>query len=153
MSGDRYRCGSGLSRVRRSLYSSLIVRPTVTIATRTANTTVNGSTVDRTDPTGGVDSFTSAMVVVFTGTVTDGTWTFTVQDSDDGSSWAAAAAGDLQGTSPVVTAPDDNTVYEVGYMGAKRYLRVSVVSTGSTSGAVFGALVVLGDPGSKPVQR
>ena len=137
---------------RKSLYSSLITRRTLTIAART-NGTVNGTGVDVTDPAGGSDSFTSAMFVVFTGTITDGTHTFTCQESDDNSTFTAVAAGELQGTSPVVAAADDDAVYAVGYMGSKRYLRLSVVSAGTTTGGIFGGLVVLGDPGSKPVQR
>jgi hypothetical protein len=138
--------------VRKSLHGSTIVRRTITIAART-NGTVNGTGVDMTDPTGGVDSFTSAMFIVYTGTITDGTHTFTCQESDDNSTFTAVAAAELQGTSPVVTATDDDQVYAIGYMGSKRYLRLSVVSSGTTTGGIFGGLVLLGDPGSKPVQR
>ena len=137
--------------MRRSLYSSLITRVTVPIVAR-VNGTVNGSAVDRTDPTGGVDSTTVAMVVVFTGAITDGSHAVAVQDSDDGSSWSAAAAGDLQGTVPTITATDDDRVFEIGYMGARRYLRVVIVTTGATTGGIFGAVVLLGGAGST-VQR
>lgn len=138
---------------RRSLYTSLITRNTLPLLSRTANATVNGTGVDRTDPVGGVDSFTSALFLIVTGVVTDGTWTCAVQESDDNSSFSVVAAEEIQGTVPVIAAANDNTHYEIGYMGNKRYLRVSVVSTGSTTGAIIGGYVILGDPGSKPVQR
>jgi len=138
--------------MRTSLYNELITRVTISIAAR-INVTTNGTAVDRTDPTGGTDSTTAALVVIFTGTVTDGSHAFTVQDSDDGTTWAAASADHLQGTVPTVTSTDDDKVYEVGYMGPKRYLRVVAVGTGGTTGGIFGALVILGGAGRTPVQR
>lgn len=138
--------------MRTSLYNELITRVSVPIAAR-VNATTNGTTVDRSDPSGGSDSTTTAMVIIFAGTVTDGSHAFVVQDSDDGSSWATASAGDLQGAVPTVVAADSNKVFEVGYTGPKRYLRVSATGTGGTTGGVFGAVVILGGAGRTPVQR
>jgi hypothetical protein len=137
---------------RETLYNKVLSRLSLTVALRSANATVNGTTVDRADPLGGYDGFNSAMAVVVTGTITDGTHTVVLQDSDDGSSWAAAAAGDIQGAA-AVTAADDNTVFEIGYTGTKRYLRLSVTSAGVTTGGTFGGVIVLGDPSREPVQR
>ena len=111
------------------------------------------TTIDRTDPTGGSDSTTVALVLVMTGTVTDGSHAVTLQDSDDGTSWGTAAAEYVQGTSPTITSANSNAVYELGYMGPKRYLRVSVTGTGATVGAVYGAVILLGGAGRNPVQR
>lgn len=138
--------------MRTSLYNELITRVTVPIAAR-VNATTNGTTIDRSDPAGGADSTTTALVLVFAGTITDGSHAVVVQDSDDGSAWAAAAAGDLQGSLPTMVAADSNKVFEVGYTGPKRYLRVSATGTGGTTGGIFGALVVLGGAGRTPVQR
>jgi hypothetical protein len=137
---------------RETLYNKVLTRLSLTVALRSANATVNGTTVDRADPVGGYDGFNSAMAVVVTGTITDGTHTVVVQDSDDGSVWAAAAAENVQG-SAVVTSTDDNAVFEIGYTGSKRYLRLSAATTGATTGGTFGGVIVLGDPSREPVQR
>lgn len=117
----------------------------MTSAARSANTTVAGDTIDRTDNAAGV------MFVILTGTLTDGTHTFTVQDSDDGSSWGNAAAGDILGTA-ATTAADDDSIKELGYRGNKRYVRLSVTTAGATTGGVFGAIAVT-TGGRKPVLR
>lgn len=138
---------------RETLYNKILTRLSLTVALRSANATVNGTTVDRADPTGGYDGFNSAMAVIVTGTITDGTHTVTIQDSDDGSTgWANAAAEYTQG-SGVITSTDDNVVFEIGYTGPKRYLRLSVTTAGATTGGTFGGVVVLGDPSREPVQR
>lgn len=134
------------------LYNEVITRVTLAPAART-NGTATGTTIDRADPTGGTDSTTTALVVVVTGAITDGSHAVAVQDSDDGSSWSAAATTDLVGTVPTISSTDDNTVFEVGYQGPKRYLRVNVVTSGATSGGIFGAVVILGGAGRTPVQR
>lgn len=123
------------------LYNNLLTKVTVVNALRTA--TVTGTGVDRNVGNAG---YQSALVVVFTGTITDGTHTVEVQDSDDNVTFAAVADAYLQGAEPVVAAANDDTVYEIGYTGGKRYLRVVVTAAGTTTGGVYGALVVLGDP-------
>lgn len=138
--------------MRESLYNAVIARLAVPVAVR-LNGTVNGTTIDRTDPQGGTDSTTVALVVVLTGTITDGSHAVAIQDSDDGSSWAAVAAEYLQGAVPTIVAADDDKVFEVGYTGPRRYLRVNVTTTGAVSGGTFGAVVLLGGAGRTPVQR
>ena len=134
------------------LYNEVITRVAVPIAAR-VNATTNGTTIDRADPNGGTDSTTTALAVVVTGTITDGSHAVTVQDSDDGSSWASASSDYLVGTTPTITSTDSNKVFEIGYQGPKRYLRVVVVSSGSTTGGIFGAVILLGGAGRTPVQR
>ena len=80
------------------------------------------------------------MVVIDVGLWTDGTHTFEVQESDDDTSYTAVAAADLQGTEPVVDdATDDAQVYELGYLGSKRYLRAISTVASATTGALYGA--------------
>lgn len=132
-------------------YNNHLVKETIAVATRTAATTVNGTTIDRAED----DSYyQSALVVVHTGTITDGTHTVEVQDSDaSGSGFAAVADSFLQGPEPAIGASDDNKLYEIGYLGPKRYLRVAVTTAGATSGGTFGATVILSDPRVSPVVR
>lgn len=136
--------------MRRSVYNTCLARSTIAPgAARTANTT--GATVDRMTDTGG---FRSAMVIVQTGTITDGTFTVTVQDSPDGTTWSDVADEFLQGTEPAIGSADDNRVFEIGYVGHQRYLRANVAVTGSpVTGGEFGAVVVLGWPRKMPPER
>lgn len=134
----------------RDLFNNLLVKQTLAVAARTA--TANGTGVDRTPDTGRFHA--GAMVVVHTGTITDGTHTIEVQDSDDNVTFAAVADAFLQGAEPVIGAVDDNKVYEIGYLGLKRYLRVAATVTGTpVTGGVYGATVVLGHPRIGPVVR
>lgn len=108
--------------------------------------TVSGDTIDR-----GGDNV-SVLFVVLTGTLTDGTQTFTIEDSDDGSSWGAAAAAGVQPSTAVATvATDDDAVKEISYQGPKRYCRIKIVGTGATGGISGAVAIKYG--GRKPVMR
>ena len=132
------------------LYSNVLNKETLTIAARTDGT-VAGTAVDREEDSSG---FESAVIVVHTGTITDGTHTIEIQDSDaSGSGFAAVADSYLQGSEPAIVAADDNKVFEIGYLGPKRYVKAVVVTTGATTGGVFGATVILGNPQRGPVVR
>lgn len=131
------------------LYNNLLCKATVPNALRT--TTVTGTGVDLNEDGNG---YQSALIVVFTGTITDGTHTVEVQESDVlGSGYTAVAAEHLQGAEPVIAAADDDEVFEIGYLGSKRFVRVVITAAGTTTGGVYGALVVLGDPRRAPVVR
>ncbi|MEV4173988.1 hypothetical protein [Nonomuraea sp. NPDC049709] len=133
----------------KDLYSNVLLKQSLLPATRT-NGTVNGSVVDRKED--GCD-FQAALVLVTAGTITDGTHTIEVQDSDDGTNFTAVADAFLQGTEPAIVAADDNKDYAIGYLGLKRYLRVAVTTAGATTGGLFGAAVLLGSPAVAPVVR
>lgn len=124
--------------LQNEISSAVTIAPA---ANRTATTT--GSAVD-------LAGYRSAAALVQYGTVTDGTWTATIEDSDDGSTgWATVT--DISGSFTARTSANDETVEEVAYLGSKRYIRVVVTETvASTTGALFNALIVRGDPISKP---
>ncbi|MCZ0996359.1 hypothetical protein O1L44_29890 [Streptomyces noursei] len=122
-------------------YNNLLVKNSFTPAARTAS--ANGTSVDRAQSGA---SFQDTMVAIAVGTVTDGTHTFEVQDSADNSSWAAVADAFLQGSEPAVTSANDETVYEIGYTGDKRYVRVITTVAGATTGGLYGATVILSNP-------
>lgn len=130
------------------LYSGILVKPTLAITARTAS--ANGTTVDRAEDN---SLYQSAVVVVHTGAITDGTHTIAVQDSDDGTTFTPVADEFLQGTEPVLDEDSDNALHEIGYLGAKRYLRAAVTAAGTSSGGVYGATVILGDPRVAPAVR
>lgn len=134
----------------RDLYSSVLpvncgIDPQ---AARTA--TVTGSTVDRYQAG---KMFQAAMAVVQTGTITDGSHVFTIEESDDGSSWATAPAASIQGSAPTLTNSGfNNKTLCFAYIGLKRYIRVKSTVSGTTTGGFYAATVVLGDPRVLPAQ-
>ena len=97
----------------------------------------------------GVDlrDFDSALALVQSGALTDGTHTPKLQESDDNSVYSDVSAADLEGTLANISA---NTVQRAGYKGAKRYVRVFVTSSGAT-GAIYSASIVRGLPSAAPV--
>jgi hypothetical protein len=122
-------------------------RMTLNTGLRT-NGTVNGSGVDM---AGTGNFFRSAMLLVIAGTVTDGTHTVTLQESDDNSTFAAVGAADLQGSLTAVTTANANTVQRLSYTGSKRYLRASVTTSGATTGGTTTAVVLLGQGSGQTV--
>jgi hypothetical protein len=99
------------------------------------NATVNGTAVDLFD-------YDAALIVAVVGTRTDGTHLLSAEESDDNSTFTAVAAGDLKGTFPAdVTS---NTPIVVAYLGKKRYIRAKAVTSGATTGAVFGVNIITG---------
>jgi len=109
------------------------------------NGTFNGTSVD-------LRGYDSAMLVVNFGAYTDGTHTPSLQHSDDGSSFAAVAATDINGAfTAVSSAGGANSTQRVGYIGSKRYVRGVLVVSGATTGALSEACVVRGDARSAPL--
>lgn len=81
--------------------------------------------------------------------VGSGEYGLTLQESDDGSTgWANVAAGDVQTNAPATL--DAASVYRLGYLGAKRFVRLSLTKAGGTSIAA-GAVAVLGSTLDRPV--
>ncbi len=112
------------------------------------------ATDDTTDGTGVAwGECRSAMAVIVAGTITDGTFTFELQDSDNNSSYTAVADAFLDGTEPVLEAANSDTVTVLGYKGTRKYLRVSVTSAATTTGGVVGALIVYSGAYRAPVAR
>ncbi|MFD5670240.1 hypothetical protein ACWHA6_38095 [Streptomyces anthocyanicus] len=132
-----------------SLYDQTLVKVSLAPAAVTDGT-ANGTAVDRA-VNGGMQD---AMLVVTTGVVTDGSHAVAVQDSADGSTgWAAVPEAQLTGALPTVDSADDSAVFEVGVRASRRYLRAVVVTTGSTTGGIVGAHIVLNSPRNAPVTR
>ncbi len=98
------------------------------IAAYNATVTPNGSDLQ---------GYEGAMVIITTGTITDGTWTVHLQENDVAASgdagWADVAAedilGDIPGPFTNVGMGFDNQIYKLGYIGTKQFIRVRVVET------------------------
>lgn len=115
----------------RDLDKSISVANSLAPATRT--TTANGTGID-------LAGYDRAAVVFTVGTITDGTHTVKVQESDDNSTFTDVAAANLSGS---VGALSSNTNLELGYLGTKRYIRAVTTITGSPStGGAYAAVVI-----------
>lgn len=112
-------------------------------ATIATDTTTNGNVID-------LQGYESATFVIGIGTRTDGTYTPLLKESDVstfGGEENAVDDADLIGTEAAAALTASNTVKTLGYKGSKRYLRLSVVSTSTTSGTTSAhAHVIKGDP-------
>lgn len=114
-----------------------------------SSTTTVGNIIDTLD-------YESLEFVVAMGTITDGAYALVLEEGDDaGLSDAAAVSSDeTLGALTGFVATDDNTTKRVGSIGKKRYQRLSLVSTGVTTGVnMASAVAILGNPKSAPVDQ
>ncbi|MBA3852927.1 MAG: hypothetical protein C0503_00850 [Gemmatimonas sp.] len=130
------------------------IHPKVAIApvVATDNTALVGLDIDRT----GYDSLT---FVLGMGTLADVDATFAVlveHADDNGSgaagSYAAVADEELVGTEALAgfTFAADNACRKIGYIGGKKWCRITVTPSGNTGNAPIAALAILGHPSVKP---
>lgn len=135
----------------KDLHNKLHFVPLITpVAARTDNTAIVSAIIDR-------KGFESLELVIVTGANTDANATFAVlvEDGDNGALSDNAAVADTQllGTEAVAgfTFSDDGECRKIGYVGDKRYVRVTVTPSGNDSGNIFLAgVAVLGNAGSSP---
>lgn len=127
--------------MRKSLYHDTKHVNGMTSAAISSNTATNGATVDLAQTTGG--DWRTCLFLVIGGTITDGTYTLSLEDSDNGSAWAAVTGNDkVIGPSSTITATGGTA--EIEYTGNRRYCRVVVTSTSVTTGGAISARAVLG---------
>ena len=113
----------------------------------TTNTTTVGAIID-------TAGFESLEFLITSGTITDGAYALLLEEGDDSglSDAAAVPTANILGVLTGFADTDDDTVKRVGSIGKKRYQRLSIVSTGVTTGGTnFTALAVKGNPRSAPV--
>lgn len=113
-----------------------------TIAT---DTTTVGEIID-------TAGFTVLEFLLLSGTITDGAYAVSMTESDDSgmSGETAVSAAETLGDADYALA-DDDTAKRIGYIGKKRYVRLAIVSTATTSGGVFAGIALLGGPAHQPV--
>ena len=98
--------------------------------------------------------FESLEYFVTSGTLTDGDYAFKLEEGDDSglSDVADVPVDNILGVLTGFADTDDDAVKRVGSIGKKRYQRLSIVSTGTTTGGTnFTAMAVKGHPKSAPV--
>ncbi len=112
----------------------------------TTNTTTVGNIIDTV-------GFESIEFVIQSGVITDGAYALVLEQGDDsGLSDAAVVPSDeVLGVLTGFVAADDNAAKRVGSIGKKQFQRLSIVSTGTTTGATkFSSVAVLGHPKTAP---
>lgn len=124
--------------------SLLKVIKALNIVAITANTTTTGISID-------TKSFGSLTFSVELGARTDGSFLPLIQDSDDNVNFVDVVDQSLIGTEAEILLNSANTVKTIGYNGKKRYVRLSLVSSGVSSGATATANAILSDADSNPV--
>lgn len=103
-----------------------------------------------------MNGYASATILLLTGTLTDADATFavTLEHGDDSAlaDTAAPASTDLIGTTALASFQfdTDNLCRKIGYVGSKRYIRVTVTPTNNTGNLFLAGAVVLGHPKIAP---
>lgn len=135
----------------REIHNDIHVVPLIApIAARTDNTAIVSAIID-------TANYNACEFVLVTGTNTDTNATFavTVDEGDNSALSDAVAVTDakLVGTLALAgfTFADDVECRKLGYIGTKRYVRLTVTPSGNDSGNIFiSGVAVLGNPASAP---
>jgi len=118
-----------------------------------AATTDNTAWVSEIIDTRGYDSLT---FLIATGSLADADAAFTVLvehgEQSNLSDAAAVADAALLGTEALAgfTFADDNETRKIGYVGDKRYVRLTITPAGNTGNAFVAAIALLGHPQAVP---
>jgi len=129
----------------RDLKNNIKIANALNIASISTNTTTAGVEID----TQGYESVTFEII---TGARTDGTVTPLIQESDVLGSYSGSVDDDnLIGLETDAALSVAQSRSRIGYIGTKRYVKLSLVSTSVTTGLTAGASVILGNPKSAPV--
>jgi len=132
--------------MEKDLHSNIEDRVALATVLIGANTTTNGVTID-------TRGYEALEFVLKSGSLTDGTFTTLLEESDNAnfSNSVVLPDSDRLGVLPVFSSSEPATAKRVGSIGKKRYQRLSVVTTGVTTGGTFTALAVLAFPRTAPI--
>lgn len=124
----------------RDTFNNLSIVNALDTQVISSDTTTDGEVID----TQGFESLTFSLK---SGAYTDGTYTPVIEESDEvtfGGEENAVADGDLIGTEADAALSAANTLSKIGYRGSKRYVRLTIVSASTSSGATIGASAIKG---------
>lgn len=132
----------------RDLHNNIKAEVAFDTAAISSDTTTAGNIID-------MQGYGSVEFIIQSATLTDGTYTPLIEEDDDSglSSASAVADADLLGTeaSAAFIASEDDEVKKVGYIGNKRYVRLSIVSASTSTGGTVSAISVKANAGDLPV--
>ncbi len=134
----------------RDLHNNIDVRRAISPVVATDDTAIVSQIID-------CAGFDGVEFAIITGTLADADATFAVLvEHDDASNLATAAAvpdSQLLGTEAGAsfTFAADNVTKKIGYIGTKRYVRLTITPTGNTGNAPIAAVAIMGFPKLAPV--
>lgn len=133
---------------KKDLHNQIAPVVALNIQAITTDTTTVGNEID-------TQGFESITFIPVTGTITDGDYTIAITECDtSGGSFTAVSDDDLLGTeanASFTDNTDDNKLGKVSYVGIKRYVKASIVSTSTSSGGTIGVIAIKGNPHVAPV--
>lgn len=97
------------------------------------------------------DGFDALTLAAASGTITDGSYASTVEESSSSTFADDVSTAAVDGDLPSFVAADDNATKKVGVLFTKRYVRHTLTPSGATSGGAFSLLAVLSKPNVAPV--
>lgn len=134
-----------MTQIRKDLHNNVEQVNALNCAAISSSTTTAGNIID-------LQGYGAAEFVIQLGVRTDGTYTVVLEEGNNSglSDAAVVDSANVFGSLPVLNA--SNQVKRVGYrVGAKRYVRLSLVSTSVTSGvAAAGAVALLANADQMP---
>ena len=129
------------------LHNSVLQKVAFNIQDISADTTTVGNIIDTL-------GFESIEFIVSAGPLNAGTYTVVLEDGDDSGLGDAAVIDSelVLGALPVIDegVPDDNTAKRVGTITKKRFVRLSLVSAGSSLVNLLGSTAVLSNAHTRP---
>ncbi|TDR94199.1 hypothetical protein [Enterovirga rhinocerotis] len=142
----------------RDAISDMLVKRVLSPVSVADNTALVGQVIDR-------QGFDSLAYLIATGAIADADATFSVllEESDAANMAGATAVPDIDMNSqdPALapeaaagfTFASDDQVRKLGYVGNKRYTRLTITPASNASAALVSAIAVLGRPDRAPVEQ
>lgn len=124
----------------KDIRSNLLSKIAFDVQAISTNTTTTGGIIDTKDFDSGV------MFTLLCSAYTDGTYTPLLYESDDSGMSGATAVADANligteaGAAISAATTEGTNLKSIGAFGTKRYLRLDIVSTSTSSGATIGAI-------------
>lgn len=134
----------------KDLHNNIAVRRAVSPISQAGNAAIVGAIIDR-------QGFGSLEYAITLGTITTAGTTYTAlleeSSASDMSGSNAVADVDLLGTEALASFVDTeiNTSKKLGYIGNKRYTRLTLTPAGNTGASTISAIAVLGHASLSPV--
>jgi hypothetical protein len=128
----------------KDLMNNINVKRVISPVSVADNTAQVGQVIDR-------QGYDSVTYLIATGSLGDAGAEFTVllEESDDsGSGFSAVADANLLGTEALASfiQSDDDKCFKLGYVGEKRYSRMTITPTNNATASLIAAVAVLGHP-------
>ena len=129
----------------KDMMNKIHVARVISPVSESGTTALVGQIIDR-------KGYNSLTYVIATGSIADADATFTVLleegDASNLSDATAVADADLLGTEVLAAFQydDDNETRKLGYIGSKRYTRLTITPVANASAALVSAVAILGNP-------